>query len=500
MRNPVSRTPVSRILAHRSPLHGLVRVSAFAVALLSGCATYQAQPIAPAALMQSFEARTLDRPELLQYVAAHEIAKRGHGNAEVGPTKGWDLDTLTLAAFYFSPELDVARAQAGVSQAAIKTAGQRPNPLLQLPLGYTSNAKDGQSPYTFGLGLDIPIETAGKRGYRIAQARQLSNAARLRVGGVAWQLRSRLRTQLLDLYAATRRTEILQQQLAAQQQIAEMLDKRLALGAASAPEANQAWIALTQTRIALADARRSIQDQRAQIASTVGVPVSAVADIPIDLAAFEPHHTDGSDPDRNFADIPIDAARREAILNRADLLAALSDYAASQAALQLEVARQVPDIHLGPGYTFDMGAHKFGFSITGISLPIFNRNQGPIAEAVARRKEMAARVNSLQAKAIGDTDRALQNYRVALQQLRRAESVLVRQRRQWRSAETDFKTGETDRLTLQLAQSALDANMLVRQDALVQLQRTIGQLEDALQRPLSATALQAFPESLENTN
>ena len=489
------RKSVSKLRAHRPLLPGFARIPVIVAALLSACASYHPQPIAAATLMRSFEARTLADPELLRYVAAHD-----HRAVDGRPPPQWNLDTLTLAAFYFSPELDVARAEAGVSQAAIKTAGQRPNPLLQLPLGYTTNVKDGQSPYTFGLGLDIPIETAGKRGYRIAQARQLSNATRFRVGGVAWQLRSRLRTQLLDLYAATRKTEILQRQIAAQQQIAGMLDKRLALGAASAPEANQARIALIQTRIALADARRWIQDQHAQIASTVGVPVSALADIPIDFAAFEPSHTDGAEPGRNFADIPTDAARREAILNRADLLAALSDYAASQAALQLEVARQVPDIHLGPGYTFDTGAHKFGFSITGISLPIFNRNQGPIAEAVARRKEMAARVNSMQAQAIGDTDRALQNYRVALQQLRRAESVLVRQRRQWRSAQTAFKTGETDRLTLQLAQSSLDANMLVRQDALVQLQRTIGQLEDALQRPLSATALQAFPESMENTN
>ncbi|HEV2008994.1 MAG TPA: TolC family protein [Burkholderiales bacterium] len=427
---------------------------------------------------------------MLHYVAAHDVAKYDHGNVSGHSIEAWDLDTLTLAAFYFSPELDVARAQAGVSEAAIQTAGQRPNPSLQLPLGYTTNAKDGESPYTFGLGLDIPIETAGKRGYRIAHAQQLSNAARFHVGDVAWQLRSRLRNQLLDLYAATRKEEILGRQVAAQQQIAAMLDKRLSLGAASAPEANQAQIALTQTQIALGDARKQMQDQRARIAGTIGVPVIAIANAYISFDAFK----------QVYPDIATDTARREAILNRADLLAALSDYEASQAALQLEVAKQVPDIHLGPGYTFDKGAHTFGFSISGITLPIFNRNQGLIAEAVARRKEMAARVNAVQAQAIDDTDRAVQNYRAALEQLRRSESVLAQQQRQWRSAEKTFKTGETDRLTLELAQSALDTNMLARQDALAQLQRDIGQLEDALQQPLSATGLQALPDSMENTH
>ena len=494
----VMRDPVSRIL-HKPPMQGLLALAALVV-LLPGCAIYHPQPIAPAALMQSFEARSLDNPELLRYVAAHDVAQYGHANVSGDPAGAWDLDTLTLAAFYFSPELDVARAQASVSEAAIQAARQRPNPLLQLPLGYTTNPGDGESPYTFGLGLDIPIETAGKRGYRIVHAQHLSNAARFHVGSVAWQLRSRLRNQLLDLYSATRKQEILQRQVAAQQQIAAMLDKRLSLGAASAPEANQTQIALAQTRIALADARKQIQDQRAQIAATIGVPVIAIADAHISFDAFE-----RADSNLTFPDIPTDAARREAIVNRADLLAALSDYEASQAALQLEVARQVPDLHLGPGYTFDKGAHTFGLSISGIALPIFNRNQGAIAEAVARRKEMAARVNATQAQAIDDTDRALQNYRAALEQLGRAESVLAQQQRQWRSAEKMFQTGETDRLTLELAHSTLAADMLVRQDALVQLQRNIGQLEDALQRPLSATGLQPLPgliqrDPMENTH
>ncbi len=89
--------------------------------LLSGCATYHAQPVSPAALMNDFEVRALDDQELLRYVTAH------CGGA---CTPGvWDLNTLTLAAFYYSPTLDIARARHGISQAAIQSAGQRPNPL-----------------------------------------------------------------------------------------------------------------------------------------------------------------------------------------------------------------------------------------------------------------------------------------------------------------------------------------------------------------------------------
>jgi len=449
------------------------------LAVLSGCATYQAQPIAPAALMEAFEARTLNNPDLQHYVTSHLPADASHRVANT-----WDLTTLTLAAFYFSPELDIARAKADASQAAVQTAGQHPNPALQFPLGYTSNAKAGESPYTYGLGLDIPIETVGKRGYRVAQAQQLSNAARFTIGNVAWQVRSRLRSHLLNLYAALRKAEILEQQITIQQQIVAMLDKRLAVGAASAPEANQARIALAQNLIDLAHAQQQRQDERVQVAATIGVPVGALAKIQISFDAFE--HV--------YPAIPANDVRRQAILNRADLLAALSEYEASQAALQLEIARQYPDIHIGPGYTIDAGAHKFVLPISGISLPFFNQNQGPIAEASARRKEVAAHVNAVQAQALDDTERATQNYRAALGNLQLAESLLSAQQRQLQAMQKTFNAGETDRLTLALAQHAFYIDVLTRQNALVQVQGNIGQLEDAMQRPLSATDFPTMPD------
>jgi len=214
------------------------------------------------------------------------------------------------------------------------------------------------------------------------------------------------------------------------------------------------------------------------------VPVAALANIQIGFAAFE----------RVYPDIPADDVRRQAVLNRADVLAALSEYEASQAALQLEIARQYPDIHIGPGYTFDAGAHKFVLPVSGITLPLLNQNQGPIAEASARRKEVAARVNALQAQAIDDTQREVQNYRAVLKNLHLAESLLSAQQRQLQDLQKTYKAGETDRLTLALAQHALYTHALIRQDAQVQVQRNIGQLEDAMQRPLSSTDFPAVPE------
>jgi outer membrane protein TolC len=82
------------------------------------------------------------------------------------PAASWDFDMLTLAAFYYHPDLAVARAQWNVAQAGIQTAGGRPNPTLSLVPGYDTTHNPGLSPWFPAVSFDVPIETAGKRGGR----------------------------------------------------------------------------------------------------------------------------------------------------------------------------------------------------------------------------------------------------------------------------------------------------------------------------------------------
>ncbi len=440
------------------------------LASLSGCAmqSFRARPLDPTKLAASYETRTLDSAALGQFIQT----SLGQ-DATPWPPKSWSGRMLTLAAFYYSPDLDAARAKWGTAKAGVISAAQRPNPTLQLPFQHTTGSS-GRSPWTYGLGLDIPLETAGKRGYRMARAQQLSDAARFAIGSVAWQVRSRLRARLLTLYAATQKASILKRQIEVENQIAKMLQQRLAAGEASATEVNQQRIALVRTRTALANAQQQMQDARAQVASAIGVPVDALDGISISFSEF----------DRIYPDIPTRDAQREAILNRADLLGALAEYEASQNALQLEIAKQYPDVHLGPGYLWDQGATKIAFGVTGIALPILNQNQGPIAEAKARRAEAATKVISLQAQAIDQTGRALVAYRAALKRLSQSDALVSAQQRQLSSMHKMYQSGETDRLTLALAQQALFAVKLEHQTALTQVQQSLNQIEDAIERPL----------------
>jgi len=189
------------------------------------------------------------------------------------------------------------------------------------------------------------------------------------------------------------------------------------------------------------------------------------------------------------AEVDAAQARHQASLNRADILAGLAEYATSEATLQLEIARQYPDIHLGPGYEYDQGDNKWSLGLS-VMLPVFNRNQGAIAEAEARRAESAARFNALQASVFAEIDLALVGYRAAGLKKEIGNSIFLDLQRQEQISRDMFKAGEISRSELTGLQLQFSAAALARQDALSNAARAAGQLEDALQIPLG------LPESI----
>src|SRR5205814_5341801 len=198
--------------------------------VLAGCARFDSQTISPADSAAKLEARQLDDAGLKKFLE-HNLSRE----LEHWPLQSWDLKTLTLVALYFHPSLDVARAQIRLAEAGMRTAGGRPNPTLNLTPGYDFSAANGLSPWIPFVGIDVPVETAGKRGHRIAKAERLHESARLNLASVAWQVRGNVRASLLDSTTANRRAGLLENQLAAQEQIVRLLQQRLAVGAISQP-------------------------------------------------------------------------------------------------------------------------------------------------------------------------------------------------------------------------------------------------------------------------
>jgi outer membrane protein TolC len=123
-----------------------------------------------------------------------------------------------------------------------------------------------------------------------------------------------------------------------------------------------ARLAFDGTRLGLEDARRRKAESYVHLAGALGVTAHALDGLSLSFGSF----------DEPPADLPAPSVRRQALLNRPDLLGALAAYEATQADLQLEIARQYPDLHLGPGYQMDQAANKWTLGLP-VALPVFNR-------------------------------------------------------------------------------------------------------------------------------
>jgi outer membrane protein, heavy metal efflux system len=445
---------------------------------LAGCYHYRPQPILPATVEQQYRARSLSDPGLKEFIEAQPVGKPASW-----PSTDLSLDALTLVAFYFHPDLDAARARLATSEAAVITASKKPNPGFSGASGYT-NAE--RAAYVLKFSLDWTIETAGKREHRTQQARNLSEAARFSLGETAWQVRSKVRSALLDQLLASRELELLGREQQTRGEALKLYEERLAAGEISRPEVDVVRTSLTLLEVTTERAKGREQETRAALEASLGLAPGALDGTRFVWNSFE------APPGKEA--LPLRNVQRAGLLNRLDVQRVLAEYAASESALQLQAARQYPDIRIAPGYEFTEGFNSYFIGPSAL-LPLRDRNQGPIAEAEARRAETAARFLAQQGAAIDQIERALIRYRSALADFRDADSrlkTLLEDRE--RAIQEQIRAGEAEQLALIGVRLESVAAAGARLNALRAAQAALGALEDAVQYPLeSGVALPAVP-------
>lgn len=437
----------------------------FASLCCAGCSALRAHPAddgVPSA--STFLSRSLRAPGLARFLRVYL-----HRDAS---EPRWGLEKLTLAALYYAPDLDLARARTEAARAAVITAGTGPNPTITLTPQYAVNPGDGYSPWSYGFGLDLPFVTAGKQKLATVRAQRLAEASRLGLANTAWQVRSRVRAALVDALVDAQEVAVLRREVAAEQDLATVFAQRFAVGAISQPRLDETRTALANARVALAQAQGAALAARAALADAVGVPATALDGLSLDWTGLlHPLPTTGMSGGR---------LQRLGLWNRLDLRRALLEYAASRDALALAIAGRVPNLHLGPGYAWQRGRNTFTLSAS-FDLP---QQRGPIAEAQAGVALAAARAAGVQAHAIGQIATAFANYAGARDALREADSAVALVRSRRAAVERAFQLGALDRLGLadmRVQQTSLEKSRL---DALRTAQQRLGALEDAVQVPL----------------
>ncbi len=435
--------------------------------LFCGCSTYEARPLAPAATAAQLDARRLNDPGLAKFLATH--------GQPAGPVAGWDLGRLTLTAFYFSPDLAVARAQLAEAEAGVRAAAARPNPSFQFTPTKNLDPAAGISPWTLAYALNLPLELFGQREQRTTEAQQRAESSRLQLARAAWTARSGVRRALADWHGAEADAALWREQQPLLAETARLVEARVNAGDTAALTAMQVRADLGRAELAARESERAVVRSRSRLAETIGVPLAALEGVQFSTGELL----------GGAAAVPAtDDARLWATQNHAELLAALADYAASDAALRGELARQYPDLSIGPGYQLDKGERKWTLGV-GVKLPVFHQNQGPIAVAQAKRETAAAKFLAVQSRVLAAVDRAAADYGSTLGDLQSVAALQTNLEKQLAATRAQESAGDGSRLDVARARLAVADVARTALAVRVRAMLALGAFEDAVQRPLS---------------
>ncbi len=454
-------------MAHGS-LNLLSGLAALVAATACSTVPYAPRPLDPEASAEAFLARSVTVDGLKRFAQANGYT------AQAWPPEQWGLRELTLTALYFNPGIGLARARAVVAQAELRTAVQPPSWSGRVKPEYHSrDLADTSGPWTLGLELELPLMAQSKRAARVERSAFLADAANLDIASAAWTARSEVRDRYLALRARLDALALLDAQIAARQQMRDLVERRVQAGLLSARDLAVERLVLAQLEQARNHALSSQQRLRSELAAVLGLPGEMLDAMTLRFDAPAPP----------LVDLDAAAVRRLALRNRLDVHRRLLEFGAADAEVKAAVAAQNPDITLGPGYTWDQGDNLWSLAV-GLTLPRAARTQAAILEAQARRELAAEAFAATQFAAIGLAGRAYGLYLLARARVSAAERPLQMQRDQETRINRQFDTGAADRMQRLAARIETLAAQSILHEALVAQSDALAELEEAVQRPL----------------
>lgn len=343
---------------------------------LGACATYKAQPLIPENEL-TFLRQTASLNALrIERVTPGESSTPA--SVVFDPTDGLDEAELVAVVLTVNPSLRAKRLEIGEAQALLISAGIWPNPELE---AFVRPGIGGAS--STGLGLDLlftlfrPDERSAKQALAEARVEEI----RAEIAAEEVRVVADVRRARVEVLAEGQKVLLLEQEAALRDEALNLIRRHRDLGEAT--EIAVALIELDRTGIhrALREARASLDRGRRSLNQLVGVPPTYELPLSVGDQAF---------PFKIYPDLGDEELDRRVLAGRLDLRARSSAYQVQEEELRLAIARQYPSLRLGPSFEKDVEGSK-GLGIGGsIELPLFDRNQGEIAEKMAARDRARA--------------------------------------------------------------------------------------------------------------
>jgi cobalt-zinc-cadmium efflux system outer membrane protein len=292
------------------------------------------------------------------------------------PAAPLTLNAALELALGTNPDLSAAGHELEALDATITQAQARPNPELSALIEDTR-----RETRTTTLQLNQPVELGGKRGARIEAAERGRDAASLELDAKRAEIRSAVTAAFFDMLVAQERLRLAQASVELAQRATGAASRRVTAGKVSPVEETRARVAEAAVRVEQAQAASEVTTARRRLAATWGDSSPRFERAEGDPEALPP--------------LPAMADLNARLAASPNLLRARIEVERRQALAEVERSRRIPDmtVSLGAKRNKELGRDQ---AILGVSIPIpvFNRNQGNLLEALHRtdkaRDELAA--------------------------------------------------------------------------------------------------------------
>lgn len=374
------------------------------------------------------------------------------------------IDEVLDHALTHHPSLHARAQEVDIARAQLVTAGLLPNPNFGIipttPLG-------GEGPTDISFRLEFAIPTAGKVQHRKA-------VARLGINRAAFRLSQETQQVLTDAATAALEVIYLQERLAVQARFGELAHSVVKVQEARFKKGDIAErdLLLAQLDAAQVESDRltltgQLQESRLQLARAIG------------LTQPRPLQMVGQLTTESIPPVSLEQLLAVARELRPDLAESRATVSQSERELSLARALAVPDLAVQPRYREAINDPNDDLGVRlSVDLPVFDRNQGGIAQSQAQIGRAWAILARTEVNTLGDIAALYTQLQAAQERLQFLESkVLPVAERAETAIRRAYETGDINPVEMSLQLQRL---LQIRQDQL-QLRYLHSQLRTRLE-------------------
>ena len=387
------------------------------------------------------------------------------------PAAPLTMEAAIRLALEVNPTIAAARREIEATEAQILQGSLRPNP------GFSYAAENaGRISRSSSAQVELPIERGDKRAARVDAAQRGRDVAVSDLSGRQLKVRAAVMAAFFDVLAAQELTALAQDSVSLARRATDIAAKRVVAGKVSPVEETKARVAEAGTRVALTQAQSELRNARRRLSSLWGnaSPRFSEAQGNVDMLPAVPARESielrlGTSPSVQRARLELE--RRKSLVN-------------------VEQSKTVQDVTVSVGIQRREEAQheqmRFGISIP---IPLFNRNQGNLLEALRREDKARDELVATRIALASDVYQVIERLGARRQEvdLLRTE-VVPGAKSAYEAATIGFENGKFSFLEVLDAQRTFFSAKSQYLNALAAVHRAVTDLEGILGQPDAAAA------------